>query len=1717
VIAAGNGTGSAANQLNFSLDMQMDTSGNIYVADGNNNRVQRFSPTIVNTISAIAPGTYTATVTPSNGCPATTGSYTINPLPLSMVDTSSPKICVGDTVSITASSTASKGNALDFTGTNGTYASIPAATSNSLSGLSNFTVSAWVYPRANGQQNILFKGLGCSSWHQWQLGIGGAEPGIVFGSGKWTFSYFTGNGSGLYGVASTNNVVLNQWSYVTASYDGSKLRLYVNGVLENEASATGVPWASSENLFIGQDPGCGGRQSFDGRVDEISIWNATKTQADIGGMMSGIIPSTASGLLSYYRFDENNGTKVYDMGPSAQYGTLTGTNYTRQIPSTAPVFNAASGSVTYGWSPATGLNTTTGATVNASPTSNQQYTITTTHTASGCTNIARVAVDVNALPTANVTPAGPVTTCASSPQVLTADSALGYSWQWFFNGGIIAGATGRSYTPAATGSYTVMVTNASGCFLLSSPVAVTIVSNVTPSIAITSSPGSPICSGTSVTFTATPANGGTTPVYQWLVNGIVVASGSTYTSTTLTNGATVQAKLISNATCRTADTVSSNTITMSVNATPAISSTSLTNPTTCGGTDGSITLNGLTAGTAYTVYYTANGTAQSTTITANGSGQVIITGLSAGSYTNLSVATAAPCSSNVVAGPVTLSDPATPAAPTVTNNGPLCSGATLNLGASTVAGATYSWTGPNGFSSLIQNPSIPNVQVTTSGTYSVTVTVANCTSAPGSTTVVVNQMPALPTASSNSPLCSGNTLNLNAGSTTPGVSYSWSGPSGFSSGLQNPSIASATTSATGTYTVTVTNANATCSTAASVAVVVNQTPSISGTSFSDPTTCNGTDGSITLSGLGSGGVYAVTYTKNSAAPVTVTFTANGSGDVIMGGLSQGSYSNISVMQNNCQSNIVTGPITLSDPPIPLAPVASSNSPVCQGSALSLSASGQAGATYSWSGPNSYSSSTQSPTVTTNMQSVHAGTYSVTQTVAGCVSPAATTTVVMSTVPAAPGAISGNSAPCAGLSYTYSIGSVPTATSYVWTIPSAGGWSGSSATTSLNLTTGTVSGTLSVAAVNGCGQGPSVSLALNVNTIPATPSAISGPATICSGASANYAVASISNATAYNWSLPAAWTGGTATTSSILATASPNSGTISVTASNVCGTSAARSLGVTVISIPAQPGTISGSSTPCVNSTQTYSIGAVSGATSYTWTYPSGGSPSWLGGSTASSINLSVGTNSGNITVAASNVCGTSPARSLGVTVTQLPGLPGAITGKSAPCVGSVVVYKLASPSVGASYYSWTYPSTWSGAGTQDSLTAVVGTGTGTITVTPVGVCGAGPSRTLSVATTAVVTSGVTLSRSSPSDTICANTPVTFTATPTGGGSAPQYVFRKNGVVVPSAGNSYTDYRLSGGDVVSVTMASSLPCVTNTAASDSIRMVVIPQTTPGININATPPVTLCAGASMSFTTNIVGGGSAPAYQWYRNGLAIAGATAAGYTSSALSNGDTLQVMMVTSALCPSFDTAYSNKVGLSVASVVNPTVTISSSVSGPYVPGTPITFSLIMSGGGLSPAYQWLKNGVPIPGETGLTYYAASGLALGDQISVRMQSSLSCAVPSVVVSNIIAMQGGSTSVITAGGAAGAGKEGGFITLYPNPNSGVFTISGAEWTGQVGKRVRVELLSALGQIVYRTELAPTSKSWTHQVWLDEAISSGTYLLRISTEDGSRSLNTPVVITR
>ncbi len=347
--------------------------------------------------------------------------------------------------------------------------------------------------------------------------------------------------------------------------------------------------------------------------------------------------------------------------------------------------------------------------------------------------------------------------------------------------------------------------------------------------------------------------------------------------------------------------------TITVNPVPVISGLTQFNPTSCGVCDGSITISGLLSSQNYTVSYAGPAGIYSGNLISNINGQITISNLCVGTYSNIIVSKSG-CSS-APRGPLTLVNPNSPPKPNASSNSPICSGANLQLITSGSVNASYNWTGPNGFNSSLQNPIIVGAIISNTGIYCVSQTVNGC------------------------------------------------------------------------------KGQDSCFT-----VIINQTPFISGTSTVNPTTCGGSNGSITLSGLNPNTPYVLYYVSSLNGPHSSTITSTSAGQIIISNLPSAIYSLITVTSNSCTSPAV-GPIILTDPGNLSAPSASSNSPVCERGTITLNAFGQAGASFAWSGPNGFTASGSAVNIN-NAQPSISGNYLVTQTVNNCVSPPATINVVV---------------------------------------------------------------------------------------------------------------------------------------------------------------------------------------------------------------------------------------------------------------------------------------------------------------------------------------------------------------------------------------------------------------------------------------------------------------------------------------------------------------------------------------------------------------------------------------------------------------------------------------------------------------------------------------------------------------------------------------------------
>ena len=168
------------------------------------------------------------------------------------------------------------------------------------------------------------------------------------------------------------------------------------------------------------------------------------------------------------------------------------------------------------------------------------------------------------------------------------------------------------------------------------------------------------------------------------------------------------------------------------------------------------------------------------------------------------------------------------------------------------------------------------------------------------------------------------------------------------------------------------------------------------------------------------------------------------------------------------------------------------------------------------------------------------------------------------------------------------------------------------------------------------------------------------------------------------------------------------------------------------SAPSQPSAISGTASVCSGTTNTYSISAVTNATSYTWSTPTGSTIS--SGQNTTSIAVSSGTSSGLISVTASNSCGTSAASTFYVTsLTPAPSQPSAISGTVSVCSGTTNTYSI-SAVTNATSYTWSTPtgSTISSGQNTTSIAVSSGTSSGLISVTASNSCGTSAANSISI-------------------------------------------------------------------------------------------------------------------------------------------------------------------------------------------------------------------------------------------------------------------------------------------------------------------------------------------------------------------------------------------------
>lgn len=1001
--------------------------------------------------------------------------------------------------------------------------------------------------------------------------------------------------------------------------------------------------------------------------------------------------------------------------------------------------------------------------------------------------------------------------------------------------------------------------------------------------------------------------------------------------------------------------------------------------------------------------------------------------------------------------------------PVAGNNGPICAGLTLNLSAETIPGAMYSWTGPNGFTSTVQNPSISNATTAASGAYYVAATVSGCTSAPTSTVATVTPSLGPTTVTYNNPVCVNNTLTLSA-TAAAGASYTWSGPNNYFSNIQSPTIPNVQASHAGTYHAAATVGN--CTTSGSVAVTVNPIPAqpgvITGTFSLLPPQTSVAYSVIAVSGATS---YTWAYSGTGA-----TISGQGNNTITIDFSCGATSGNLTVTANNIcggSSPAQSQAILISTLGQPAA-ITGATPVVLPQTGFAYSVATVTGATsYTWTVPASLGTiasgqGTNSITVdyacgaTSGLISVVAN-----NACGSSISRSMTVNIVAIGTPGTINGLTTISYPQTGV--TYSVAAISGATAYNWTVPIGASITSGQGSNSIivDYTCGAFSGNLGVTASNTCGSGGTNSVSVTVTTsTPTMTGAISGVNNLPAGVSGmSYSISSVSGATSYLWTVPSGVNivSGQGTTSIHTDyTCSAVSGNIGVSSVNGCGTSSERTLSVTVNTAPAQPAAITGgNSVPYGGNGIIYSISTVTGATSYTWSYTGTGATITSGqGTNSITVDFDCSATNGNISVTAANACAVqSSPRTLGITIAGTIPTPGVITGITNPLKGQITTAYSVIPVQGATVYTWTVPSGASIASGQGTNSILVdfdcAAASGNISVAASNGCvGAGAPRTLAIIPSSTMPTPITITGLTA--IAQGRTGINYTIAPVSGATTYAWTYTGNGATFSTGQGSATvtiDYACNATSG-NISVTASNTCIGPSVASN-LAVTVNALATPG---TISGPVSVPQG-SMGINYTIAAVPGATSYNW----IVPLGATVAfgqGTTSIWVDYGCTVGSgnILVTA----------NNACGSSGGSSLN--ITISSSI--PATPG----FNFIPYGSSIPKGMKNVLYGVSaVTGATSYTWTLPAGAAItSGQGSTMIMVDFSCAATngnvSVVANNACGSSAAANysmnlmaSPYQPGGITGTasvpkGSSGFTYSIAPIPGATLYT-----WTVPAGARI------------------------------------------------------------
>lgn len=332
---------------------------------------------------------------------------------------------------------------------NGGYGNYVDVQSNTqLNSIQNsFTIESWVYNSDNYNNTIVDKGNYNMLFQVFANGTSGL--GFYNYNIGWYYDY--------------SYIPLNQWVHVAVTWDNNThlLTFIVNGVQTAQHYVYGSLYFDNGPLNIGRQSPYSCQCNFmDGQIDELRIWNVAKSPSSINANRNAELNSAPAPLTH-----------------------------------------------TYSWSPSTGLNTTNGANVIATPSVTTTYTVTATNS-NGASSTASKTIVVNSLASNLITVNGSTSICPGGTVNLQADSGVGYTYDWKLNGNSIANANNSNFVATTSGTYTVEITSGPNCSIITNPVTITIEDTENP-VAIAQNISRTITSATgAISISAADINNG---------------------------------------------------------------------------------------------------------------------------------------------------------------------------------------------------------------------------------------------------------------------------------------------------------------------------------------------------------------------------------------------------------------------------------------------------------------------------------------------------------------------------------------------------------------------------------------------------------------------------------------------------------------------------------------------------------------------------------------------------------------------------------------------------------------------------------------------------------------------------------------------------------------------------------------------------------------------------------------------------------------------------------------------------------------------------------------------------------------------------------------------------------------------------------------------------------------------------------------------------------